>query len=217
MKLKSWSRKSCSSGWGSQLPSQPASTLPITFSWGGHDHRGAQPIRHDGLELSSGEVDYGSDVLTVFPCQRLVSANLTLHLICRPVAQKLVPVTNLHLVDPGLWLAGGGRLFSISSSPLPRPTPETERRTSCRTTWDTQPDYHHENHPKHSRMFKIHDWLQTLTELPGEVWVVLQHRVAEGVSAIHQPGGRGRLDSTQGHYVRVLHLWTCCCILDAFL
>lgn len=34
MKVNSWSRNSCSSGWGSQLPSQPASTLPITFSWG---------------------------------------------------------------------------------------------------------------------------------------------------------------------------------------
>lgn len=32
MKAKSWSRNSCSSGWGSQLPSQPTSTLPITFS-----------------------------------------------------------------------------------------------------------------------------------------------------------------------------------------
>lgn len=33
IKINSWSRKSCSSGCGSQFPSQCISTLPITFSY----------------------------------------------------------------------------------------------------------------------------------------------------------------------------------------
>lgn len=39
---------------------------------------------------------------------------------------------------------------------------------------------------------------QILTELPGEVCIALQRRVAEGVPAVHQPGVGQHLDPTQG-------------------
>lgn len=38
--------------------------------------------------------------------------------------------TNLHLLDPGLWLAGGRGVFAVSASPLARSPSKTERRTS---------------------------------------------------------------------------------------
>lgn len=133
--------------------------------------------------------------------------------------------TNLHLLDPGLWLAGGRGVFAVSASPLARSPSKTERRTSWTRKHKIQSSSLQENlSPKDikrsdhqvsaSITLKV---TVTLTELPGEAGAALQRRVVEGVPAVHQAGGGQSLDGAQSQQVGVLQHRPPRSILDASL
>lgn len=136
--------------------------------------------------------------------------------------------TNLHLLDPGLWLAGGRGVFAVSASPLARSPSKTERRTSwTKKTQDSivftsrrckifpQKDIKRSDHQVSASItLKV---TVTLTELPGEAGAALQRRVVEGVPAVHQAGGGQSLDGAQSQQVGVLQHRPPRSILDASL
>lgn len=49
--------------------------------------------------------------------------------------EHVVSHADLHPFDPGLWLAGGWRVFAVAAFPLTRSSSETQRRTSWKRQW----------------------------------------------------------------------------------